>query len=165
MAGRAPGLIAINHDDYHARYVGQTANGRQFFLTTPFDIAAPGHARREFLACYLFDGGGKLLEARVEEVGEGRDNLPPGQDDAACGAGLLEQRLAELGGVSFCNIKVAPFRIERFGLEFGLIAKAPQDNDNTWRVTVEPGDYMEFYPPWDGEYDTWCRIGFSGVFI
>ena len=27
-----PALIAIEHDDYHAEYVGHLADGRQFFL-------------------------------------------------------------------------------------------------------------------------------------
>src|SRR5688500_7198055 len=35
-SGRRPKLVAINHDDHHARHVGRTEDGRQFFLTTPF---------------------------------------------------------------------------------------------------------------------------------
>jgi hypothetical protein len=26
--------------------------------------------------------------------------------------------------------------------------------DEAWWVTVEPGDYIAFTPPWDGRYDT-----------
>ena len=55
-----PERIPIAHDDYHAKHVGRTPDGRQFFLTTPLD----------------------------------------------------------------------------------------------WCVIIEPGNYMAFYPPWEGDYDT-----------
>jgi hypothetical protein len=33
--------------------------------------------------------------------------------------------------------------------------RAPEDDDDRWWVTIEPGDYMAFTEPWDsGEYDT-----------
>jgi hypothetical protein len=42
-----------------------------------------------------------------------------------------------------------------FGIEFGLIPRPPEDPGEDWRVTVEPGDYMCFWPPWtSGDYDT-----------
>lgn len=53
MSQGQPALIAINHDGYHAEQVGRTPDGRQFFLTTPFE---PGG--REFVALYLFDAAG-----------------------------------------------------------------------------------------------------------
>jgi hypothetical protein len=143
MVKRAPKLVAINHDEYHARHVGRTADGRQFFLTTPF---IPG--KREFLALYLFDGQGNLLDARIDDLGM-RGQLNKEHVNA-----LIEARLAELGDVTFQRIKVAPFRVERFGTEFGLISQAPEDDGDDWRVSVEPGDYMVCYPPWDGDYDT-----------
>src|SRR5262245_15602997 len=60
-----PELIAIDHDDYAAEYVGRTEDGRQFILTTPFEPAVKGPGA-EFLALYLFDDAGKLLEAKIE---------------------------------------------------------------------------------------------------
>lgn len=69
MAQGPPNLIAINHDDYHARHVGRTADGRQFFLTAPFEPATGGSEGNEFVALYLFDAAGKLLEARIDEFG------------------------------------------------------------------------------------------------
>jgi len=48
-----PDLVAIEPDDYHAEYVGRTADGRQFFLTTPFDPALADEGA-EFIALYLF---------------------------------------------------------------------------------------------------------------
>ena len=139
----APQLIRINRDDYHAKYVGRVADGRQFFLTTPF--VALGH---EFVALYLFDARGQLLEARIDDLGT-REQL-----DADDTRDTLQTRLQELGEVEWGDIEVAPFRVERFGVEFGLIAWAPESDGETWHVTVEPGDYMAFYPPWNGDYDT-----------
>src|SRR5438067_13763980 len=115
MAKGPPKLIALGHDDYAARYVGRTADGRQFFLTTPFVPAIGGNPGREFLALYLFDKDGTLLEARVEDLGT-RAALEEGKARAR-----QDVLLASLGDVEFRRIKVAPFRLERFGVEFGFI--------------------------------------------
>lgn len=139
----APQIMRINHDDYHAKYVGRTADGRQFFLTAPF--VPLGH---EFVALYLFDASGELLEAQIDDLGT------RAQLDAVLHRATFESRLQELGEVTFCDIAVAPFRVERFGVEFGLIAEVPEDGGEVCWVTVEPGDFMVFYPPWDGNYDT-----------
>jgi hypothetical protein len=40
------------------------------------------------------------------------------------------------------------------GVNFGLVTQAPEDEDEEWNVIAEPGNYMAFYPPWDGDYDT-----------
>src|SRR5262245_47547333 len=50
-----PSVIAIEHDDHHARHVGRTVDGRQFLVTTPFIPADRGHPGREFIAVYIFD--------------------------------------------------------------------------------------------------------------
>lgn len=143
-----PELIAINHDDYHAKYVGRTSDGRQFFLTNPF-LPALQDAGNEFLALYLFDENGNLLDAKIDEFGS-RGTM---DDDAAWE--LRETRLTELGPVTFGRIQVKPFCIERFGTSFGLIAVSLDDDTGSWWVEVQPGNYMAFREPWDsGEYDT-----------
>ncbi|WP_196240427.1 hypothetical protein [Dyella choica] len=68
MEGR-PTLIAIEHDDYHAEHVGVTGDGRQFILTTPFDPAVGTKPGGEFVALYVFDKAGCLLEAKVDSFG------------------------------------------------------------------------------------------------
>ena len=67
---------------------------------------------------------------------------------------LLAQRLAELGDASFESIEVKPFAIERNGVTFGLIIQEPEEEDEPWSVIAEPGNYMAFFPPWKGDYDT-----------
>ena len=148
MAKRPPKLVALDHDDYAARYVGRTADGRQFFLTNPFVPALDGTGQ-EFLALYLFDNAGRLLEAVIEDQGA-RAGLDGGRAEAR-----RDELLSSLGAVEFRRIKVAPFRVKRFGVTFGFLARPPEGPGEDWSVTVEPGDYMCFWPPWtSGEYDT-----------
>jgi hypothetical protein len=148
MSDGPPKILKICHDDYHAEFVGRTADGRQFFVTNPFVPKMGDQPGREFHAVYLFDKKGKLLEALIDDLGP-RAKLDP---DAA--RVLRDKRIAELGDVEYCDIDVAPFQLEKFGTVFGLVPQAPEDEDEDWWVTVEPGDYMAFSPPWDGDYDT-----------
>lgn len=148
-AGGPPTRMAIDHDDYHAKHVGHTADGRQFFLTTPFDPGVQGSDEGgEFVALYLFERDGRLAEARIYAFGS-RARMDRAAADAA-----YRKRLAELGEVTFDRIEVTPFTVRRFGLDFGLIAHEPDEDGIQW-VTVEPGNYMAFTAPWDsGDYDT-----------
>jgi hypothetical protein len=56
-----------------------------------------------------------------------------------------------LGQVHLAPIEVAPFRVEYFGTEFGLIYTRFEESE--W-VELHPGNYVAFTPPWDGGYDT-----------
>jgi hypothetical protein len=148
-----PSRIAINHDDFDARYVGHLADGRQFFLTTPFltDEDSPDlqPTNRDFMAQYLFDKDGRFLEAEIDEL-KVAESLDGAEIDRA-----YQARLDKLGKVTFDRIEIEPFAVERFGAEFGLITQAPEGPDDIWWVTVEPGNYMAFAAPWDcGIYDT-----------
>lgn len=149
MSHRPPNLIAIDHDDYHAEHIGSTADGRQFFLTTPFEPAIGGKPGCEFVALFLFDSAGKFLEAKVESFD------PRASLDETKRRLVYEEWLRELGDVSFGRIEVAPFSVERFGTIFGLVARPPEEDGDDWWVELEPGNYMAFHEPWDsGEYDT-----------
>lgn len=147
--GDRPSLIAIDHDDYHAEHVGRTRDGRQFILTNPFDPAIGSNPGCEFVALYIFGKTGQLVEAKIDSFGP-RSGL---NEDAR--SSLYSERLASLGDVSFERVEVAPFAVERFDIEFGLIARPPEEDDDAWAVEMQPGNYMAFFEPWDsGEYDT-----------
>jgi hypothetical protein len=159
MDDSSPKTIAINPDDYDAQHVGRTADGRQFFLTRPFEPAIGGRVGREFVALYIFDASGKLLEARIDDFGPRLPQAaPPGNVARVHDQKhhqLFEQRLRELGDVRFERIEIAPFTVDRFGTTFGLIPRPPEDDEGGWWVEVEPGNYMAFHKPWDsGDYDT-----------
>lgn len=143
MAAAPPSLVAIDHDDHHAEHVGHTADGRQFFLTTPFVPFGD-----EFVALFLFDADGKMIEDRIDNFG------PRAVLDNEARGRLLERRLRELGPVTYDRIVVEPFTVERFGTAFGLLLRA-LEHDDGWTVELHPGNYMAFFEPWDsGEYDT-----------
>lgn len=149
MANGPPDLIAIDHDDYHAEYVGWTPDGRQFILTTPFEPALGDSSGSEFIALYLFHEEGQLLDAKIEALGP-RDSL-----DHQRRLELRDSWLRDLGKVTYERIEVAPFAIERFGTTFGLVLREPEGDDDPWIVEMLPGNYMAFFEPWDsGEYDT-----------
>jgi len=149
MKSERPEIIAINNDDYIAKYVGHTSDRRQFFVTTPFVGAHADKPGAEFLALYIFDPLGKLAEARIEHLG------PRATLDKEKVSKLRQKWLDDLGPIRFYRIEVAPFSVVRFGIEFGLVLWEPEDDDAKWQVTMEPGNYMAFFEPWDsGEYDT-----------
>jgi hypothetical protein len=68
-ASGRPTRIAINHNAFEAKHVGHTADGRQFFLTRPFDPGTDGaDDARDFVAVYLFDEKGQFLDAEIDAV-------------------------------------------------------------------------------------------------
>ncbi len=149
MAGNRPTRVAIDHDDYHAEFVGHTADGRQFFLTTPFESAIDGSGGEEYVALFLFDAAGRFLDAKIDSYG------PRATLDHAARRATRDARLAELGKVTDDRIEVAPFEIRRHGVTFGLIPREPEGENDSWWVELHPGNYMAFHEPFDsGEYDT-----------
>lgn len=149
MTKRCPKRVALNPDEYAARFIGKTADGRQFFLTTPFVPASAGDPGREFLALYLFDADGRLIEARITDLG------PRASLDPARAKSLHKEWLSSLGATTTYRIVVRPFTVQRFGIAFGLVPAPPEEPGEDWQVTAEPGNYMAFSPPWlSGEYDT-----------
>ena len=148
MAKKPPKLFPINHDDYHAKHIGQTSDGRQFFLTTPFVPAIKDNPGCEFVALFLFDAKGTFLEAQIDRLG------PRATLDENAARKKYEERLAGLGEVKLQRIKIAPFEIDRFDTQFGFIPRPPEEEDEDWAIELHPGNYMAFFPPWDGDYDT-----------
>ena len=136
--GAPPSLIAINHDDYHARHVGHTVGGRQFFMTTPFLPKSDDDEGQEFVALYLFDAERHLLDLGYERA-----------------EAIYQNRLQGLGAVTFGRIEVHPFAVDRFGIRFGLLVREPEYEDEDWVVDLHPGNCMAFIEPWDsGDYYT-----------
>jgi hypothetical protein len=103
----------------------------------------------EFVALYLFDQFGQFLEAKIDNLG------PRASLDNDAHHTVYTERLESLGDISFERVEVVPFTLEHFGLEFGLIAKLLEVDDDVWSVEMQPGNYMAFFEPWDsGEYET-----------
>ena len=157
-----PEKFKIAHDDCHAKYIGLTAEGRQFFLSNLFEPAYEENPGKEFVALFLFDSDGSLVEDRIDDFGTRAEMglspvLPGNKIESNVIEDTLQKRLAEMGDVQFCDIEIKPFEIERFGQAFGFIPQAPEDpndEDDHWCIELHPGNFMAFYPPWDGDYDT-----------
>jgi hypothetical protein len=64
-----PERIAINHDDYHAEHIGRTRDGRQFFVTTLFEPRTDDSPGCEYVARFLFDLAGNLVESEIQGFG------------------------------------------------------------------------------------------------
>ena len=143
-----PPRIPIALDDHHASRIGRLPDGRQFFVTTPFVPAQGGAPGRDFLAVFLFDAEGALLEARIDDLG------PDGARDEAATHARRAARLGELGPLEPGDVALQPFRVERFGVTFGLIAHPPAYDGDGWWVEMHPGNYMAFHEPWNGAYDS-----------
>lgn len=151
MRSTEPKKIAINHDDYHAAYIGRTSDARQFFLTTPFEPALSGRPGCEYIALFLFDLAGNFRDAIIDTLGP-RGSYPREEKIAR-----LHARLDELGEVSFERIEIKPFSVCHNDVEMGLIARTFEgaDEQQLWAVELLPGNFMAFFEPWDsGYYDT-----------
>jgi len=138
-----PNTFPIIHDDYHAERIGKLPDGTQFFVTTPFRPESKDIPGAEYLAVFLFESNGTFREARIDNLGSRAEM------DKESAQVLLGQRMSELVGAKFCDIEVSHFSLQFDETEFGFI---PQDE--TGGIELQPGNYMAFFPPWDGYYDT-----------
>ena len=143
-----PDTIPIIHDDYHAKHIGKLADGQQFFLTAPFVPAFGDTDGGEYIALFTFDTDGKLLSSQIDNLGP-RKSL---DQDAA--SKLYDERLASLDNPQFSDIRIAPFKTVHDGVEFGLIPRECEDDVDVRAIELKPGNYMAFFDPWDGYYDT-----------
>jgi len=147
-----PERIKMIPDDHHADVVGKTKDQRQFFVTTPFTPFHPETKKScEYIAVFIWSKDGTFKEAIIDDLGP-REDL-----DEQESRKKYENRIKELGEITITTIDVAPFEIERFGIKFGLIYSSTlfDGEDEPYEsVNLYPGDYMSFYPPWEGDYDT-----------
>lgn len=170
-----PEKLTIPHDDYHGKYVGKSMDGKQFFLTTPFTYDEDLAKSHEFLALYVFNADGDLIDhsiknlgSRTSMVGARNAQILPGntmQETPEVQA-MIKDLLVTLSKVSFESILIKPFSIEKFDLTFGIVPENYDDHlyeddgfyddvdDEEMTMIVEPGNYMAFVYPFDGTYDT-----------
>lgn len=104
-----------------------------------------------YVGLYLWNADGSFSEVRVDAV-EHPDGLPRGEAVSAGADDLIKKRLAELGDYELEPITVEPFLEMIGGTQFGW---AVTEAEGRYSITVEPGDFIAYYAPWDGlEYDT-----------
>jgi hypothetical protein len=78
--------------------------------------------------------------------------VPVGQAAPAGAKRLVAHRLAQLGDYVHEPIEVEPFSQRVDGVTFGWKVGR---YGGTYSITIEPGDFIAYYAPWDGrDYDT-----------
>jgi len=154
MAGfHAPDRFTIVPDDYHVPYAGTAEDGRKFFVSDElFTTAGEEDAGSSYVGLFLWRADGTFDDARIDEVPR-PDGPLPGQAAAADAQELVDARLDELGEYVLEPVEVEPFTTDIGGVTFGW--KVGRYDDGSYYVSVEPGDFIAYYEPWDGlEYDT-----------
>jgi hypothetical protein len=141
-----PERLPISLDGSMMRWIGKTADGSQFMVSTAFIDSGSG--RRYFTTFYLFDGDGALTRSVINEIPEGTDKVT-GMAALEKVKALREQHLKDIGPVKYGDIAVRPFQVLHQGTAFGLITE--QKNGRP-QVVLQPGPVITFRPPWNGSY-------------
>jgi len=94
---------------------------------------------------HLFDSDGRHLTSDIalaeQAPGADADDLME----------YLETVVAKLPGVKLESIAIRPFRFEHEGTTWGLVDET--EDRSSPHAELRP-DFLGFYPPWDGTYDT-----------
>ena len=147
--GKPPKIIAINHDDYHAKYIGRTTDRNQFFITPLFVPKIGDNPGCEYVAKFIFNPKGELIDHEIVSLG------PRANMDHQKRVQIRDEFIESLGKLVYERIQIAPFCIEQDGKKFGLIIRKPETKNGVWAVELLPGNFMAFFEPWDsGIYDT-----------
>lgn len=145
--GETPTRFTIRPDDYHVPYAGTAEDGRKFFLSDELFSDDTG-----WVGLFLWKPDGTFDEVKVRAAGRA-SGLPPGQAGPADSDDVVQEHRAELGKYVLEPITVEPFIKEVDGTEFGW--EVGQYDDGTYYINIEPGNFICYYAPWDGEdYDT-----------
>ena len=138
----APTRFTIQPDDYHARFVGTTGDGLRFFITTPYEAPTSIDPGTEFVAMFLWNADGSFHSVDIDSFGPRETIHEMDRQDA------LERLFARTGEAVIEPISVEPFAVQSHGTTFGFVPFASGDVAS---VTLQPGDYMTYTSPWDGE--------------
>ena len=128
-----PKVIPIAREEgYHTDQIGTYADGQY----VGFAFFLEYGQQRLVSVLHLFDEQGQHISSKAWDSAAGAD------PEAELGAAIAALPEATPG-----NVKVAPFSVEFFGTNFGMVPKAED------RVDYVPYG-LAFFPPWDGLYDT-----------
>ncbi len=138
-------IITIIPDEYHIRFAGRTADGRQVMLTPDLDYDPKGGRTTDYIVVYYWDSAGKFMNAEITTVGVRGDY----DNDAA--VETYRKIEGSIEGFVSDTIEVRPCSVRHEGIEFGFI---PRTTDGLTAVDLMPGNCLCFFEPFDGEYDT-----------
>ena len=136
-------------DHFHLTHVGELHDGNYFWIDN--QLASDGNDTRDFIAVYIFDRKGNLIDSKIIDRGlrSNSDQLPLKE--------VIDRESKRTGVKRRTSFWAFPFSVAAFGLIFGLVVRDRQagELDGYQAVDVLPGYTLMFYPPWsDGLYDT-----------
>ena len=146
-------LPIVRIENYHTHYLGESAEGRQFWAYETFAFGADWSAaplgsdwrtfRKEYVVLHTFSQNGHYLTTRYWYAGVTAEASQPAMEQK-----LLEF-VADLGPVVLKDIKVSLFQTQLDGITFGLVVDEKHE-----LINLEPSATISFQEPWDGEYYT-----------
>jgi rubredoxin len=148
-----PERFTIIPDDYHVPLAGTTGDGKQFFLSNEL-FGGAGHSDEvtSFIGLFFWNADGRFESVEVDAVSRPA-GIPPMQAVQAGSEEALNRAILKLGDYVLESIEVEPFAVDVRGVTFGFVPERLGDEEIS--ITVQPGNFIAYYEPWDGEeYDT-----------
>ena len=146
-----PERIPIAREEgYRTDTIGRSGGGQFLgFVTFTLPLHTPDDPRkhkRYYAVHHRFDDDGNHLGTEAWFAGVAAD----GEDDVHARArSRLDAMIAALGDVEYGDVAVKLFSVEVDGETFGLVDASDPDEE----VELKP-NYLVFFEPWDGTYDT-----------
>lgn len=149
-----PKRIPIAREEgYYTDTIGRF-DGGQFlgFVTATIPLPLPEdwqEHKRWYAVLHRFDPDGNHLGTEARFAGTTAD----GEADVCARARSdLDAMIAALGDVEYGDVAVKLFSVEVDGETFGLVDASDPD-EGIEEVELRP-NYLVFFEPWDGSYDT-----------
>ncbi len=144
-----PKKVRLITDNYHLEGLGQLNNGTFFLVKSQQIIDHITMQVTDYICKFSFDNNGDLIDQAIVKVGV------RGQLAHEDGVKIYTSLHPVKGTYKAADFFVKPFSVECDGVEFGLIVRTPDDEEDLWCVEFMPGNNMAFFEPWDsGDYDT-----------
>ncbi len=137
--------ITIIPDEYHIRFAGKTADGRQVMVRPDLDFDPKEERTTDYIVVYWWDSAGQFMDAQITTIGV------RGEYDNDEAVKIYRKIEGSIEGFVPSTIEVEPFSVRHQGIEFGFI---PRTEDGLTAVDLMPGNCLCFFEPFDGEYDT-----------
>jgi hypothetical protein len=137
--------VRLIRDWYHLKHIGQTQDGLFCW------ICGQLNAGRDFVATYIFDSEGVLVEYDIIDLGR------RGAPDELSARRVIKEQKVRFGFRKTSDFWIYPFAIEAHDTVFGLVERVPEPGEQQEFQLIDalPGWTLMFYPPWEeGRYDT-----------
>jgi len=144
-----PKSVRMMSDDYHLEHFGETQDGKLVWIGYQHNWNHKTGETIDYIFKFIFDKTGKLVASDIRTIGV------RGQYD-------VDQQRLEFSDLLAADVISTPasvmiqtFSVLHDGIEFGLIVREPEEDEDIWCVEFMPGNTMAFFKPFDsGDYDT-----------